>query len=269
MRFRRPSIATAAAACQHPRVPVHVSIHDVSPAWEAEVDLALQACAAVGIKPGLLVIPNYHGAWPLDEHPAYAARLRGWQAAGHEIFLHGYYHLADAGPRSPSTTGNAAPRGLRRLWAQKVVSGGEAEFSDVDEAEARRRLDDGEAVLRRAGLQQLDGFIAPAWSMPPWMFALLRERGYRYTEDHLHVYDPKAGARRTSVVLNYASRTPARLWSSLLYCRLARPARRLWPARVAIHPADMRHAVLRREIDGLLRWAVGDAVVPARALVEA
>src|SRR5690606_2027622 len=97
--------------------------------------------------------------------------------------------------------------------------------------------------------------------------AVLRERGYRYTEDHLHVYDPVAGVRRPSVVLNYASRTPARLWSSLVYCRLARPARRFVPARVAIHPADMRHDVLRREIRGLLRWAVGDRIVPARALV--
>lgn len=249
-------------------MPVHVSIHDVSPAWAAEVDAALQACAEVGVKPGLLVIPDYHGAWPLDAHPDYARRLRAWQAAGHEIFLHGYYHLADARPRAAAPGGHRAPRGLRRLWAQKVVSGGEAEFSAVDEAEARRRLDDGEAVLRRAGLERLDGFIAPAWSMPAWMFPLLRERGYRYTEDHLHVYDPVSGARRPSVVLNYASRTPARLWSSLIYCRLARPARRLWPARVAIHPADMRHAVLRREIRDLLRWATSDAVVPARALVE-
>lgn len=243
-------------------MPVHVSIHDVTPAWEAEVDAALAACERVGIKPGLLVIPDYHTSWPLEQYPKYMSRLRGWQAAGHEIFLHGYYHKAGVGPaRTPD-----APRGLRRLWAQKVVSGGEAEFSDIGEAEARRRLDDGEAVLARAGLKP-DGFIAPAWSMPPWMHAVLRERGYRYTEDHLHAYDPSAGVRRTSVVLNYASRTPARLWSSLLYCRVARHARRLWPARVAIHPADMRHAVLRREIDALLRWAADDRIVPARELV--
>lgn len=243
-------------------MPVHVSIHDVTPAWEAEVDAALAACERVGIKPGLLVIPDYHGTWPLEHFPKYMSRLRDWQAAGHEIFLHGYYHKAGLGPaRTPD-----APRGLSRLWAQKVVSGGEAEFSDIGEAEACRRLDDGEAVLARGGLRP-DGFIAPAWSMPAWMHRVLRDRGYRYTEDHLHAYDPAAGVRRTSVVLNYASRTPARLWSSLIYCRAARHARRFVPARVAIHPADMRHDVLRREIDALLRWAADDAIVPARRLV--
>src|SRR5690606_30844736 len=110
--------------------------------------------------------------WPLDDHPEFAARLRGWQAAGHEIFLHGYYHRAGVAPQAEG--GAAAPRGVSKLFAQKVVSAGEAEFSDVAEAEARRRLDAGEAMLRRAGLTELDGFVAPAWSMPPWMLGVLR-----------------------------------------------------------------------------------------------
>lgn len=246
-------------------MPVHVSIHDVSPAWEGEVDVALAACKEVGITPGLLVIPDYHGAWPLDQHPRYARRLQALQAAGHEIFLHGYYHLSGVAARA--TGGAAPPRGIRRFWAQRAVSAGEAEFSDVAEAEARRRLDEGEAMLRRAGLETIDGFVPPAWSMPAWMLGVLRERGYRYTEDRWSVHDPTAGVRRRSAVLNYASRTPARLWSSLLYSRFVRPTRRLVPARVAIHPADLRHAILRREIAGLLRWAAEDRIVPARALV--
>ncbi len=250
-------------------MPVHVSIHDVSPAWAAEVDGALAACAEVGIKPGLLVIPDYHGAWPLDQHPDYARRVRALQDAGHEVFLHGYYHKSGvAGRGDAEAAGAAAPRGLARFWAQRAVSAGEAEFSDVAEAEARRRLDEGEAMLRRAGLGRVDGFVPPAWSMPAWMLRVLRERGCRYTEDRWSVHDPSAGVSRRCVVLNYASRTPARLWSSLVYARLARHAGRLLPARVAIHPADMRHAVLRREIAGLLRWAADERVVPARALVD-
>jgi predicted deacetylase len=148
---------------------------------------------------------------------------------------------------------------VRWLFAQRVVSGGEAEYSDVTEAEARARLDDGERVLREAGLR-IDGFVAPAWSFEPWLLPILAERGYSFTEDHTRVYDPRRGRTRASVVLNYASRSTARMFSTVAYCRVAKHARAVMPARVAIHPADMRFMLLRREIDHLLDWARGDVV---------
>ena len=51
-------------------------------------------------------------------------------------------------------------------------------------------------------------------------------------------------------------------------CRLARPARRLLPARIAIHPADMKYALLRGEIAALLDWGAGDFVEPGAALLS-
>ncbi len=234
---------------------VHVSIHDVSPAWADEIDLALSYCEDAGVRPALLVVPNFHARWPLGEHPEYVARLRRMQARGHEIFLHGFFHKAGLSEALPGQDGK--PAGLRRAFAQHVQSGGEAEMSDVSRAEATRRLDDGERVLRDAGLS-IDGYVAPAWSMPSWLLPMLRERGYRFVEDHTHVYG--ASEQRASLVLNYASRTRAKLISSVAFCRLARPARRFLPTRVAIHPADMKHAVLRHEVRGLLAWARGDFV---------
>lgn len=217
---------------------VHVSIHDVSPAWRDEVETALEACAAFGVKPALLVVPDFHGRAPLLADAAYCARLRGLQKEGHEIFLHGYYHRAEGGS----------------FFRQRIVSAGEAEFAAVDEREAVRRLKAGEQVLREAGLA-IDGFVAPAWSMPRWFRHVLHAHGYRYTEDHLRVYDPAQRRSRPSVVLNYASRTPGRLLSSVAWCRAARPAARVLPARVAIHPADMKFALLRSETRSLLAWA--------------
>lgn len=239
---------------------VHVSIHDVSPAHADAIDLALERCDLAGVKPALLVVPNFHGDWPLDDHADFCAKLQTLQSAGHEIYLHGYFHRADES--------NGSVSGLRRFITQRVASGGEAEFADISAPDARRRLDDGEAMLRRAGLR-IDGFVAPAWVMPRWMHDILAERGYRFTEDHMRVYDPKARKARASVVLNYASRTPGRLASSVLYCRVARRARAVLPARVAIHPGDMRHPLLRHEVDDLLRWAQGDFVTKGRALLEA
>ena len=235
---------------------VHVSIHDVSPAWRNEIDLALELSHAAGCKPALLVVPNFHGEHPLTEDESFCAFLRKLQEDGHEIYLHGYFHTAGAKAfRDEERPGSAASK----WFAQRVVSGGEAEFSDVSETEARARLDEGERALTQAGLR-IDGFIPPAWSMPKWMHRVLADRNVRFTEDHLRIYDPATGRSRPSVVLNYASRTPGRLLSSVAYCRLAKHARAVLPARVAIHPADMRYALLRHEVKTLLAWARGHTV---------
>jgi uncharacterized protein len=123
-------------------------------------------------------------------------------------------------------------------------------------------------MLTSAGLT-IKGFVAPAWSMPGWVLTLLAERGYAFTEDHVRIYDPAARRARASLVLNFASRTPARLFSSVAWCRMARPARRLVPSRIAMHPADMRFALLRSETVSLLRWAEGDFVTAGAELIAA
>jgi predicted deacetylase len=235
-------------------MPVHVSIHDVSPAWSHEVDDALALCHDVGIRPALLVVPNFHGKAPLLDHPRFCERLRELQAGGHEVYLHGFYH------RSRDTYEAHAGAGrFAWLFAQRIASGGEAEMSDVSADEGRRRIVDGEHVLMSAGLR-VDGFVAPAWSMPRWLLPLLGERGFRFAEDHFRVYDPAARRARQSVVLNWATRTPGRLVSSVAWCRAARYARALVPARLAIHPADMRYRLVRGEIERLLGWAQGHTV---------
>jgi len=241
-----------------------VSIHDVSPAWEREVDVALDMAHEAGVKPALLVVPDYHGRAALTDHPAYVDRLRDLEKDGHEVYLHGYYHRSGVDHAEEKKPRSLADR-ARHAFAQKVVSASEAEFSDVSESEARDRLDRGERMLRDAGLT-IRGFVAPAWSMPAWVLSLLGERGYRFTEDHLQIHDPKAQRSRPSVVFNYASRTPGRLLSSVAWCRLARPAKRLLPGRIAIHPADMRYALLRSEVTSLLAWARGDFVSTGQTL---
>ena len=55
--------------------------------------------------------------------------------------------------------------------------------------------------------------------------------------------------------------------STVAYCRVARYARAVVPARIAIHPADMRFALLRREVKALLAWGKGDFVARGDALL--
>jgi hypothetical protein len=227
------------------RAPTHVSIHDVSPAAVAEVEAALVACEEVGAKAALLVVPNFHGKWPLDRHPAFVARMHALQDDGHEIHLHGFFHRAS----EPVT-------GVRAFFAQRVASAGEAEFALLAREEAERRLDDGIAMFAALGLR-IHGFVAPAWQMPRSLLSSLAGRQIRYAEDHMRVYDPLARTSRASLVLNFASRTRLRLWSSAAFVRLALPMHGVIPTRIAIHPNDMRNAVLLRETRRALRAARG------------
>ncbi len=243
-------------------MPVHVSIHDVSPAWSAEVERALALCAEVAATPALLVVPDHHGTAPLLADAPLCARLRELQARGHEVYLHGLRHEAAPLPAGP------IPFRMRAAWtfAQKVVSAGEAELAQIGETAGRALVDEGAGVLGGAGLR-LDGYVAPAWAMPAWLLPALAERGIRYTESHTRIFDPVAGLSRRSVVLNWATRSRLRLASSAAWCRAARPARALLPARIAIHPADMRSAFVVREVRSALAWARSDLVDSGRRLL--
>jgi hypothetical protein len=223
-------------------LPVHVSIHDVAPPHRPEIELALEMARAEGARPALLVVPDFHGDAPLEDDAPFCAWLRRLQAEGHEVFLHGYFHQ------------------------RRVASAGEAEMSELSPDEAGERLDAGERALAKAGLR-IDGYVAPAWSMPGWLIPMLAARACAYTEDHLHVYAPSEGRKRASLVLNFASRTPARLVSTVAFCRLSTPLAAFAPTRIAIHPADMRHALLRHEVRRLLAWGRGRFLARGRELM--
>ena len=234
---------------------VHVSLHDVSPAFSSEVTEAIELCETFGIKPALLVVPNHHGRAPLEDDEAFVEGLQSLQARGFETFLHGYFH------RSDPTQG----KGLRGFFRQKIVSAGEAEFAALDEREGTTRLDRGLELLERLKLR-VDGFVAPAWSFSPWLLPALKKRAIRYTEDHLRIYDPAHDRVRASLVLNFATRSNRRLASTVFYCRAARPLGALLPTRIAIHPGDMRSKIAKHEVASLLAWAAKGTVVAGPGL---
>lgn len=233
---------------------IHVSIHDVSPRWRTEVETALGWCHEVGVKPGLLVVPDFHHRHALLDDAAYCARLRALAAEGHEVFLHGYYHRSPAG------------RGVGHFLAQRVASAGEAEFAAYDRAEGEALLDKGLEVLRAASLP-VEGFVPPAWARRPWLMGALASRGLDYTEDQLFAYRPVRGSRALRPAINYASRTWGRRVTSVAYARLARGWHGLGlGVRVAIHPADLHHAGLVAETRALLAWAKGRTTDSVRGL---
>ena len=237
-------------------MPVHVTLHDVSPAFDAEIEVLLSCCHARGIRPGLLVVPNYHGVADLRAAPRYVARLRALQASGHQVFLHGYFHQA-----------RKVPMTARRLFRQRIVSAGEAEFADVSEDEGTALLERGMQLFAELGLR-IDGFVAPAWSILPWLHSALKNKNVDYTETHLRVYNPVRGLSRASMVYNFASRSVPRIASTSLFCRVARPLSRLLPSRLALHPGDVRSPLLRNELASALDWAAPQAIASAHSLLE-
>jgi predicted deacetylase len=160
---------------------VHVSLHDVSPAFAEEVDMALELAAEHGVRPALLVVPNFHETWPLLEHPSFVQRLQRLAGDGHEVYLHGLSHKSRA-RMLPALASQGLSDRLLWYFAQHGASNHEAEFSDLLPEEAAARLADGERVLAGAGLR-IAGFVPPAWSMRPWLLPMLAERGYRFCED--------------------------------------------------------------------------------------
>ena len=83
---------------------VHVSVHDVSPAWAPEIELAMALARRHGVSPALLVVPDFHGQWPLLAHRAFCQKLVLWNRQGCETYLHGFFHRCD-GARAPSLRG--------------------------------------------------------------------------------------------------------------------------------------------------------------------
>jgi len=250
-------------------VTVQVAIHDVTPRWTREIERLLSWAGEAGVRPALLVVPNYHGNWPIAEHQDFCAKLRVLQACGHDVLLHGYYHdsVTERANASTQAAGcrkrhavDSMFRAANAFIYQQLISSNEAEFMGIEAEQADGLLERGARDLEGVGLR-IDGFVAPAWSMPSWMRESIFKRGWRITEDHLRIYDSQSRRAQTGMLVNYATRTRLRLATTLAAGRLGRlcPSRVL--VRVAIHPADVTVAILREEIQRLFSWAARRGVV--------
>ncbi|MEQ7873235.1 DUF2334 domain-containing protein [Sphingomonas sp. ASV193] len=220
------------------------SIHDVAPAFEDEVDrLHALAQPIVGDRLAMLVVPNHWKSEKITAGTPFAARLRGWAEAGIEMFLHGFTH------RDDSDHGDAAAR----LKATKMTAG-EGEFLGLSHAEAARRIADGRARVEDIIGRPVAGFIAPAWLYGEGALAAIREAGFPLAEDHLKVWRPADGkVLHRAPVITWASRTPARLRSSLWVANAARALPMPRTMRVATHPPDIRVPALVDSIGATLK----------------
>lgn len=221
-----------------------VSIHDVTPAWAGEVFRLWAICERRGVRPALLVVPDWHGAWPLAAHAGFVEWLRDRSAEGAEILLHGERHDEAGLPRGP---GDAW-----RAWGRTA---GEAEFLTLELAAASERIGRGLACLRGLGLEPV-GFVPPAWLARPGTYRAAAAAGLRVSEDDGAIVLLRSGRRLPSPVVRWSARTSVRAWGSAAVAHTRwLTQRRARISRIALHPGDLRHPVTARSVERSLdRW---------------
>ncbi|MFI5236106.1 MAG: DUF2334 domain-containing protein [Gemmatimonadales bacterium] len=222
-----------------------VSIHDVTPAFQAEVEALEAMCTAIGVVSALLVVPDWHGQWPLERHPAFVRWLRERADAGAEIILHGERHDESGLPRTLGDT-------LRALGRTAC----EGEFLTLDYAAARTRIERGLAKLCSLGLAPL-GFIPPAWLCREETHRAAADLGLRFTEDEAGLRLHPGARRLRAPAVRWSARTGLRAHGSALVARARWILQGESPiVRIALHPSDLRHPVTRRSVEmELTRWA--------------
>jgi uncharacterized protein len=221
-----------------------VSIHDVTPALESGVLQLWDLCSTQGVTPALFVVPNWHGGWPLEQHPRFVSWLRDRASEGTELVLHGERHDEVGLPRSA--------RDRWRAWGKTQAEG---EFLTLDAAEASIRLRRGLESLLALGLRPT-GFVPPAWLIREDAIASAGALGLSFTEDASSIRLLPSGKRLPSPVVRWSARTPTRAWISVAVASARwRLQRRTQCPRIALHPQDLRHRAVRRSQAGTLqRW---------------
>ncbi|MEQ1689729.1 MAG: polysaccharide deacetylase family protein [Gemmatimonas sp.] len=233
-----------------------VSIHDVTPALEQPVRALWQLCRAHGVTPALLVVPDWHGAWPIERHPLFMDWVRARSREGAEIILHGERH-DEVG----------LPRGWRDMVRAVGRTAREGEFLTLNHAAARTRIARG---LSRLTDQQLApiGFIPPAWLARGATHDAVREAGLVFSEDDRAILLHRFGTRLVAPVLRWSARTAARAWGSRIMAAVRWRAWQQEPLlRLALHPQDLSHpatnASVQRDVG---RWTRARTVIRYDAL---
>lgn len=223
-----------------------VSLHDAHPGSHSQIAEQVAFLAGYGItRSSILVVPEFHHGGSVLEYKGFCEAVSEWQAAGHELVLHGYFHDRLESPRE----------NLATLFWTRLYTNREAEFLDLPLETARERLQRGRALFESQGWHAR-GFVAPAWLMAEGLPNLLAEMGFAYTTRLREIIPLLPGEHRIkhSPSLCYSTRagwrrTASGIWNKHLYGRL----RETDLIRLSLHPRDLEFPLMRRQIDQIIR----------------
>jgi len=221
-----------------------LSLHDVTPVFEREIDLICHRLDSLGaIHRSLLVVPDFQRNTPVGKYPRWCGTLVSMRETGTDLSLHGMHHeYAECGFLSES----AAITCLGRAKAQFEEAFGFSPF----------------------------GFVAPQWFQSPGCKKALIRLGFAYSGRWGGLFDAKGNSIHPAFPTNYDwGLSPADAffawWNPV---RLLN--RKSGVIRFSVHPMDVRHKLIDREL-GLLSqlmergWEVLSYADAAKTAAEA
>jgi predicted deacetylase len=216
-----------------------VSVHDVAPVTRSGVDKILEGLARHGVATcSLLVVPNYQRRGHSLGNADFCAWLHEMEALGHEIVIHGFFH--ERARRENET--------VREKLVTRFYTAGEGEFFDLRYITALNLIRAAQHDFAAHGFRP-SGFIAPAWLLGGEAERAAIDAGMTYTTTLRTVRDFVAGHEFASRSLVYSVRNGWRravslVWNRLLFARLTTNEL----LRLSIHPPDITHAAIWRQI---------------------
>jgi predicted deacetylase len=190
----------------------------------------------------LSVVPRWHGEASFHRDRTLVEWLRDCLEAGHELCLHGCFHV------SRDVRGGPVSQLVGRVYTAC-----EGEFYQLTRQEAARRIEVGRESFRHSGLHPA-GFVPPAWLLSEDALQAVREAGLGFATSLNHVRFISGNRVLHAPALVVSSRCAwrrlvSRAWVPLwIRCR-----RRLRVLRVAVHPVDWEHAAVRELLTGAIR----------------
>jgi predicted deacetylase len=220
-----------------------VSLHDVSPLTVEDCRRAVDLLIELGVgAPALtvFVIPHHEGVTTIDAHAPTVAFLRGLADAGACLAMHGLTH------RMPGRA--LSPAGIVRAH---LFARGQGELYKSDAADAQRRLDEGAALLRRAGLDEATrAFVPPAWQLSPAAREVVERAGFEFYERFGGIV--QGDGLRARRLIGWGSLNPVEAVATQIWAG-AQSLRSPADTRLAVHPADMRRPGQARAVGRAIR----------------
>jgi predicted deacetylase len=230
-----------------PRRLLIVALHDVAPPFETDIRTQLKELATIGVQRCVLtVVPNWHGAYPLEAGSSFVDLLQAQLAAGSELVLHGLEHR-----RHGPLHGTPSLR-LRAM----LFAGDAAEFLTFTPLEAFGALCEGVDLFTRAGLPRPITFCAPGWLLPKSALWALHKAEIRRVIGMFSLHDLAQSKHLWIPSFGYMGVSPRQEAAIQFFNRLVCGTRlnSAAIAQVYLHPQDcMRRPVFRRIMDTIAR----------------